>query len=137
MNSVEKEEKRKQRIQLKKEITADLRLSNLRDKLIYYVQQMLIFNMIDNKRDYENALTILNESRLDEIEEERVSLNICSNLACKNQVPKEMVDKLSKRKLVITKSGQIEKNDKFKIFCDKLSRKEESKCEKEYLKLVK
>eukprot|EP00347_Sterkiella_histriomuscorum_P007936 403346997 len=138
-----KEERKQQARQertLKKEVTADLHLAYLRDKLIYYVQQLLMFNQFDfesnavEREEYQAAVSIINLEQFEEVIEERVSLALCSNLQCKNTVDGKIVERFTKRKMQIDRNG-IEKIKQYRIFCDKSKTSDHSECEQKFIKL--
>ena len=60
-------------------------------------------------------------------------MKMCSNLKCGKIVSDEIYEKESKKVYNILKNGTIEKNELVKMFCDKPTKKSESKCEKAYL----
>ncbi|CDW83233.1 UNKNOWN [Stylonychia lemnae] len=130
-----KREEVKQKAVLKQEISKDLELNFLKDRLLFYVEKLLIFNQINQNPtilEFQNAISVISGDQLNEIMEERVSLSLCCNISCQAKVSQEIKDKFTKRKLNINKFGNIEKIEQVRIFCDKPSNKSESKCEQSY-----
>ena len=87
---------------LKKEITGQLKLSELRDNLLNCTLTFLISSQdffLDEacrKQNLEVVVRSLNKVRLEEVLEERLAMGYCANVYCHKKIPDDVKSKAKK-----------------------------------------
>lgn len=129
-NTIKKLTAKERKIQAAKrsEISGQLSLSFLRDKLLDLSQHILVQNDIflisESKeicgKDLNTLIGSLNVSRFNDVTEERLSMNKCCNLKCPNILDMVALEKARTLRFILSKEKGCEKIDsKLTIsFCD-------------------
>lgn len=105
----------------RKEISGQLKLSHLRDKLLDLSLLILIKSdvLLTNGSDMTILIASLNARRFEEVCEERLSMRKCCNLKCQKPVDMAALEKAKTLKFVLNKEDGCKKVDeKMVCFCD-------------------
>lgn len=113
----------------KDKIVQDLTLNQTRLNILSHLQYLLIYTELPPP-DVDLALTALNSESFHMISEERVSMNKCCNLKCKELIPASIVMRVTTKKYIV--HGKIQENTEPRIFCGKVKPSDKSACEEAY-----